>query len=117
MLLLTRCGDDVWCSVFMELYERIANALQLLVKFVPYTLLSNFAKVETEMKLYGMVWLYLCVTMCVMCATMSSVCNYEYSVCNYVYSVGNCVHTVCITLSSMCNYVYNVCNYVCNVCM
>ena len=91
VLLLTRCGDDVWCSVFMELYERIANALQSLVKFIPYTLLSNFAKVETEMKLYGMVWLYLCVTMC---TTMSSVCNYEYSVCNYVYSVGNCVHTV-----------------------
>ena len=58
VLLLTRCGDEVWCSVFMELYERIANALQPLVKFVPHTLLSNFAQVETEMKLYGMV---LCV--------------------------------------------------------
>ena len=53
VLLLTRCGHDVWCSMFMGLHERITNALQSLVKFVPYTLLSNFAKVETETKLYG----------------------------------------------------------------
>ena len=84
LLLLTRSGNNVWCSMFMEFYERITNALQSLVKFVPHSLLTNFAKVETEMKLYGMV---VCV-----CNYVYSVCNHA---CNYACDVSNYVHGVC----------------------
>ena len=100
VLILTRCADDVWCSMFMELCERIANALHSLVKFVPHTLMSNFAQVETEMKLYG----------------MYGVCNYVYSLCNYVYGLCNCVFGLCNHVYILCNYVYGLCNYVYGLC-
>ena len=89
VLLLTRCGDALWSSLFLELYERIANTLLPLVKFVPHTLLSNFAKVETDMKLYGMfvtvfvLCVYLCAyCLCIVLHACKCMCNH---MCNCVY--------------------------------
>ena len=109
VLILTRCSDDVWCSMFIELYERIVNALHSLVKFVPHTLLSKFAEVETEMKLYGMI---LCVYVCACVHACICACGTSIIVCIV------CV-TVCVTMyATVCANVCNVCNvlllvYVC----
>ena len=90
VLILTRCADNVWCSMFIELYDKIVDALHSLVKFVPHTLVSKFAEVESEMKLYGMI---LRVCSCVGACVYLHACG-----CMFVLV---CIH-VCVTTYSAC---------------
>lgn len=53
IMLLVRCEDSYWTTMFVELYETLTSHLQSLIKFVPLTLMSEFAKIEADSNLYG----------------------------------------------------------------
>ena len=68
IMLLVRCDDANWGTMFVELFETVTSHLQLLIKFVPLSLMSDFAKVEADSNLYGKmcgnhvcVYLHMCV--------------------------------------------------------